>query len=81
MSSREKGMEGGREAERFLLNPLTLLVPEATTLFFPSHLHGPIHLFKNGLPFLPQLPLISNFLTAGHPRPLLLEKWPSSLLL
>lgn len=76
MSSREKGMEGGRKTDSFLLNPLTLLVPEATTLFFPSHLHCPIHLFKNGLHFLPQLPLISKFLTAGYPHPQLLEKGP-----
>lgn len=63
-------------ADRFLLNPLTLLVPEATTLFFPSHLHCPIHLFENGLHFLPQLPLISKLHAAGHPRPHSLRRAP-----
>lgn len=72
VSSHEKGKEGGRE--RGFSRIQSPLVPEATTLFFPSCLHCPIHLLQNGFHFLPQLPLISKLLTTGHPRPLLPEK-------
>ena len=57
--------KGRRRRERLLWiqSPLVL---EATTLFFPSYLHYPIHLLENGLHFLPQLPLVSKLLTTTH---------------
>lgn len=72
----KKGKEGKRKGERFLLNLLTAVVPETTTLFFLSCLHCPIHCFKNRLHFLPQLLLVPKPLAIGHPWPLLSEKLP-----